>query len=75
MKADLLPDLSGFVWIWFQINIRFSGNTTFIHRQSATDYKAHGSDFRRGSITVTLSRTKMTVDYTFISSTLDSSLY
>ena len=38
-EANLLPDLYGFVWIRFQINhFRFFGNTTFIHREGATDY-------------------------------------
>ena len=48
--TSLLPDLPlyGFVWIQFQINhFCFSEKyADFIHRQSATDYKAHGSDFR-----------------------------
>ena len=47
-EADLLPGLDGFVWIRFQINhFRFSEKyANFIHRQGATDYKAHGSDSR-----------------------------
>ena len=47
-EADLLPDLYGFVWIRFQINhFHFSEKyADFIHRQGATNYKVHGSDFR-----------------------------
>ena len=45
-ETDLLPDLYWFVWIRFQINhFSFSEKyAKFIHRQGATDYKAHGSD-------------------------------
>ena len=55
-EIDLLPDLQGFIWIRFQINhFCFSEKyANFIHRQRSTIYKAHGSDFRWGSITVTL---------------------
>ena len=44
MGTSLLPDLYGFVRIWFQINhFLFSEKyANFIHRQGATDYKAHG---------------------------------
>ena len=51
-EADLLPDLYGFSWIWFQINhFGFSEKyADFFHRQGAIDYKAHGSDFRGGQV-------------------------
>ena len=42
--TNLLPDLYGFVRIRFQIN-RFlftEKYAKFIHKQGATDYKAHG---------------------------------
>ena len=42
--TNLLPDLYGFVRIRFQINrfIFSEKYANFIHRQGATDYKAHG---------------------------------
>ena len=42
--TNLLPDLNGFIRIQFQINcFLFSEKyANFIHRQGATDYKAHG---------------------------------
>ena len=43
--TNLLPDLYGFIRIWFQIILfSFSEKDTifFIHRQGATDYKVHG---------------------------------
>ena len=47
-ETDLLPDLYGFVWILFPMNhFHFSEKyANFIHRQGATDYKAHASDFK-----------------------------
>ena len=44
--TNLLPDLYGFVRIRFQINrfLFLEKYANFIHRQGATDYKAHGSD-------------------------------
>ena len=73
-EANLLPDLYRFVWIQFQINhFRFFVNTTFIHRQGATDYKAHGSDVG-GEVSPSPSRPKITVAYAFISSRFRPSL-
>ena len=42
--TNLLPDLYGFIRIRFQINyfLLSEKNENFIHRQGATDYKAHG---------------------------------
>ena len=54
MGTNLLPDPYGFVRIRFQINCLFLEKYVhFIHRQGATDYKAHGQDFRK-RFTVTL---------------------
>jgi len=44
MGTNLLPDLYGFIRIWFQISRFLSSkkNKKFIHRQGTTDYKARG---------------------------------
>ena len=44
MGTNLLPDLYGFVRIWFQIIfvVFLEKYANFIHRQGAADYKAHG---------------------------------
>ena len=67
-EADLIPDPYRFVWIRFQINhFCFSEKyADFIHRQGASDYKVHRSDWGWGgvgSIIVALSRPKITVAY------------
>ena len=71
MKTDLLPDLYRFQINHFHFLEKYAA---FIHRQGADDYKAHGSDFRGGSITVALSRPKITVALVFISSKFRPSL-
>ena len=42
--TSVLPDLYGFVRIQFQVIcfLFFEKYANFIHRQGATDYKAHG---------------------------------
>ena len=76
METDLLPDLYGFVWIQCEINhFCFSEKYAhLIHRQGATDYKVHGSDFRGESVTIALSRLKRLVAKVFISSRFRPSL-